>query len=73
MLDEHFPKSGFEFKNPFNISSLYLLSSNWLLCEFSCKFNETLIIGPISPNVYFRFKILIYCLCANFQVNPAKF
>ena len=61
VLDKHFPKSGFECKNPFIKSYLYLLSLSWLVCEFSCQFNETLILKPIFLNLYSRYKILIYC------------
>ena len=32
-----------------------------LVCEFSGKFSESLILGSICPNLYFRYKILLYC------------
>ena len=78
-----FPKFGFEFKNPFIISYLYSLSSNQQVSEISCKFNETLILGPICPNFNFRYKTLIYCCyirfyylqigpCANFKSKSIK-
>ena len=39
---------GFEFKNPFTIVFAF---ANSLVCEYSFKFNEALILGPICPNL----------------------
>ena len=40
------------------LSYLQLLSSNYLVLEYSCKFNEALILGPIFLRIDFRYKIL---------------
>ena len=42
------------------LSYLHLLSSNCLVCEYSCKFNEALVLGPIFLKIDFRYKILKY-------------
>ena len=38
---------------------LHLISSNCPVCEYSCEFNEALTLGPVYPNLYFRYIILI--------------
>ena len=43
-----------------NISNLlHLIYSNCLVCECLCEFNETLTLGPVYPNLYFRYIILV--------------
>ena len=32
----------------------YLEPSNWLVCNFSSKSDEILVLGPISPNLDFE-------------------
>ena len=53
-MDEHFFKFRYEFENPFIISYLHSLSSSCLVCEYSCKFNEASILGPIWSYLYFK-------------------
>ena len=55
ILHEHFLKFGFKFENPFIILFAF---SIYLVCEYSCKFNEALILQPIFSNLYLRYIIL---------------
>lgn len=54
ILNKHFRKSGFEFENAFMIS--YLQSR----VQISCKFNRILNFGSVCPDLFCRYKILIY-------------
>ena len=59
---------------------LHFLSSIYLVCEHSCKFNEALILQPIFSNLYLRYIILKdWCQIryidwwTKFQVNTTSF
>ena len=58
--EKNFPKFEFECKNSLITSCLYLLSSNWLVWEVLHKFDVAITLGPICPNLYFRYKTLKY-------------
>ena len=60
MRDKHFHKFEFECKKSLITSYLYSLSSNWLIWEVLRKFGEVIPLGPICPNLYFRYKTLKY-------------